>query len=131
MVRQLRQQNLRLDELLFYFESKRRVPRMRLEKQPPDPSKLVCVKRRLPLLFQKQLIQLYYGSAKYFHRANMRCSELAKIFSLPTATVQTIVRRFVKQGKDLDVFVDRRSLKKKFEKLTPTMTRYLLNRTTL
>ena len=94
MVREQRGASTSLDELLYYFESKRRVPRARVEKQLPDPDRLVCVKRRLPLLFQKQLVQLYYGSARYFHAQNMRTCELAAIFHLPPGTVQTIIRRF-------------------------------------
>ena len=131
MVRAQRGQHASLEELLHYFEAKRRVPRIRAPKRPPDPSKLVCVKRRLPLLFQKQLVQLYYGSAKHFHYPSVRPSELAAIFKLPSTTIRTIIRRFNEQGKNLDTFADRRSHRKKFEKLTATMTRYLLNRTTL
>ena len=94
-----------LSELRTYFQSKRKIakpPRTKgvahtltrtskgkakLSTNSQDETKLVQVRRTLPVTFQRQLIQLYYGSSTHFTQPNMTKGELARIFNIAYTTI--------------------------------------------
>ena len=67
------------DELREFFELKMKKSKQKRRSKPDN----VAFKRKIPMHFKKQLIQLYYGSTNDFSKPVLRISQLARIFILP------------------------------------------------
>ena len=74
---------------------------------------------------------LHYGSTKSFHTPKLSVTSLSRIFTIPETTIHNVLSRFRKQGKKIDTFVDRRSLRVRFVNFTKRMKQFLLRKSTL
>ena len=71
---------------------------------------------------------LYYGSATTFTRPMFHVAALARHVKINYAHLQSILTSFIKQGKCIETFTDKRLANRALDQLTPELREYLLDR---
>lgn len=92
--------------LLEYFRERRRLahPRRKaIAKQPPIRT-VKRLERALPSQFRKALVVMHFGSCTDFTKIQHSQAELARMFTLPTSTVHSVIANFKKLGSNIEQF---------------------------